>query len=245
MSEIITEATNKHLIVLGVVLKKVPEEAKSAIQRAITVSTKEGLERAVVEFKQKKDSSTNYELMRAKCLESGAPPNVCESLEEALQSGISPREICEKSGGPPEMCEIIPTKGFKSFGQIKSFCTESGGPAEICESLESNCREFGITKPDDCFRVLSIATVTTYQETSPTAFPMRTLEAERGAGVELQSWEELEVSCLKNGSRTGKTLEWCASLEAICKEAGAETADQCYRGVDSKGKLIHPSKFSL
>ncbi len=173
ITKTITEASQKHIIVLERVLEKVPEQAKPAIERAITVSTKEGLEKAVVEFKQKKVSSDiDYELLKAKCLESGAPADMCESVDKALQSSFSPKELCEKSGGPPEMCERIPTRGFRSFKQIESLCEESGGPADICGTLEDKCRELGITKPDDCFRVLSISSVTVYAATGPTAVPL-------------------------------------------------------------------------
>ncbi len=173
ITKTITEATQKHFHVLEEVLENAPEEVKPAIEHAMTVSTKEGLERAVVEFKQKKVSSDiDYELLKAKCLESGAPADMCESVDKALRSDFSPKDLCEKSGGPPEMCEQIPTRGFRSFGQIESLCEESGGPPEICGTLEDKCRELGITKPDDCFRVLSISSVTGYAATGPTAAPL-------------------------------------------------------------------------
>ena len=51
-------------------------------------------------------------------------------------------------------------QGFKSFEQIEAFCIEQGGTPELCSSLEGRCREVGVTTPDECFLVLSIATTT-------------------------------------------------------------------------------------
>jgi len=165
VTDAITEATDKHLIVLKRVLEKVPEQAKSAIEHAITVSTKDGLEKAVVEFKQKSASGQDIEAIKAKCVEMGAPSNVCNSIGEALASSKPLRTLCLEQGGTQEMCEMMPSENFKSFKQIRDFCTEQGGPTEICKTLEDKCKELGVTKADSCFRVLSISSVTTYQST--------------------------------------------------------------------------------
>jgi len=61
---------------------------------------------------------------------------------------------------PLELCEKIPSQGFKSFEQLEVFCIETGGTSEICSSVESRCREVGVTTPDECFFVLLTTTVT-------------------------------------------------------------------------------------
>ncbi|MBU4466479.1 PDZ domain-containing protein [Patescibacteria group bacterium] len=162
VAEIITEATQKHLIVLEKILEKAPEQARLAIEQAMRVSTKEGLEKAVQELKQLKQkdaSGYDLELIKAKCLEMEAPPGVCAKIEEALQSAEPLRTLCIESGGPPETCEKFPSKNFKSFKALKAWCIEMGGPSETCSLFESKCRELGVTSADACFRIMSISSV--------------------------------------------------------------------------------------
>jgi len=169
----ITEATQKHHTVLEKVLEKVPEEAKPAIRHAMIVSTKEGLERAVEVSKQGDTSTQNYEVIKAKCLEQGGPPEMCTSLVNNLRNPKSPRVFCAEMGGPSEICEKIPLS-FDSFEAIEAYCLESGGPPDQCAVLVGKCEEFGITTPDACFRFLSTAAITTYKTTAPTSVPAST-----------------------------------------------------------------------
>ena len=171
VTETISEATQKHIGILEEVLEKVPEQAKSAIEQAMTVSA-EGSERAV----EAVSSGQSFEVLKAKCLESGAPPNVCESMEQALQSTRPLRTLCLEQGGTQEMCDMFPRENFRSFKQIEDFCLESGGPPEICSSLEGRCRELGITTADQCFRVLSISTVTTFTAAEVRSVPAREID---------------------------------------------------------------------
>ena len=172
VTENISEATQRHIGILEEVLEKVPEQAKSAIEQAMTVST-QGSERA----SEAVSSGQGLELLKAKCLESGAPLNVCESLEEALQSSRPLKTLCLEQGGTQEMCDMFPSNNFRSFKQIEDYCLDSGGPADICASLEGRCRELGITIADQCFRVLSISTVTTFTSAEPTrSVPQREID---------------------------------------------------------------------
>jgi len=107
------------------------------------------------------------------CVEKGGPPEICDEFQ-----GIgSVRAFCIKIGGG-EMCDKIPVQGFESFAGLENFCIETGGPPEVCLTFESKCRELGVTIPDECFVVLSTATVSTYQEVSPEALPQSTLPEE-------------------------------------------------------------------
>ncbi len=116
ITKTITEATQKHITVLERVLEKVPEQAKPAIERAITVSTKEGLEKAA---------------------ESG--------------QGFSIRALCIKEGGPPEQCEKFP-QAVESFEALEAFCIEMGVSPEQCAETEAMCKEMGAITPDECSR---------------------------------------------------------------------------------------------
>jgi hypothetical protein len=150
------------------------------------------------------------------------------------------------------MCEQIPRQGFESFKQIGDFCLEAGGPPELCASVEDKCREVGVTTPDECYLILSIATVTTSVapilpeegariNSSPqtssqpsTGRDLKALEArclEAGGPPEIctmktgQSYKDLEVKCLESGG----SPEICASAETKCALIGAKTADECER----------------
>ncbi len=171
VTETISEATQNHIIILEEILEKAPEQARSAIEQAMTVSA-EGSERAT----EAVSSGQNYDVLKAKCLESGAPPNVCESLVETLQSSKSLRTLCLEQGGPQEICEMLPSEDFKSFKQVEDLCLESGGPSELCLSLEDRCRELGITTPKECFLVISISTITTSTSIESGSVPVREID---------------------------------------------------------------------
>lgn len=122
--------------------------------------------------------------LRAFCIEKGGPPEACDELE-----GIeSARAFCMKIGGG-EMCDGIPIQGFESFAGLENFCIETGGTPEVCSTFESMCREQGVTIPDECFVVLSTATVSTYSEVevSPETVPQSTLPEQ-----EMEATEETE-----------------------------------------------------
>jgi len=237
------QATSKHLEVLAEVYEKVPDEAKSAIENAIKVSVK-GHEKAVEALKAQNALGDVPEEVP---LPVQVPQEVRErvqmrvqqelEIEEAFE-GIDTskplRDICAEQGGTPEMCEQFPSERFESFEQIEAFCTERGGPADVCSSFEDMCREFGVTTANECFILLSVSSIKIYSSTAPeiSIVPQK-----------VKSFEELEAECLETSASTGRTPEQCASIEAKCKEAGAMTADECYRGVDSEGNLIPPIEF--
>lgn len=156
VTKIISEATRKHTVVLEEVLEKVPEQAKPAIEHAITASN-EGSERALGAV----SAGEEFKIFYAKCLESGAPKEMCQSIIADLQSSKSFRTICMEKGGTAEVCEKLPDKPFESFEEVKNFCVEMGGPADMCSTLESKCEEFGVITPNECMLVISIASFST------------------------------------------------------------------------------------
>ena len=179
------KTTHIHLEVLAEVYEKVPEEAKQAVENAMKVSVK-GHEKAVealkaqnalgevpeevllpievpVEVRERIQTRVQrFESFKAFCIEQGTPPEICASLVNDLQSSGSLKAFfcTDKEALPPEICEKIPVQGFQSFEQIEDFCMEVGGTPEICSSVESKCREVGVTTPDECFLVLLTTTVT-------------------------------------------------------------------------------------
>lgn len=179
------KATSVHLEVLAEVGEKVPEQAKSAIENAMTASLK-GHEKAVEALKAKgalgavpervslptRVSTAVRERVQMKVQQELA----IEKILEDFDSSKSLRELCIADGGATEMCEQFPAQNFKSFKQIEDWCTEQGGPSEICSTLESKCREVGVTEPDKCFIVLATATFKTYQANSPTFVPLEEVE---------------------------------------------------------------------
>ena len=153
VTKTITEATQKHLIVLEEVLEKVPEEAKPAIRHAMTVSTKEGLETAVAEALLDQSLSP-----RALCIKEGGPPEQCKKLPKAIESfealeafciemGISPEKCAETEAMCKEMGAMKPDECSRGFFTIRSYtatplsekemCLREGGPPEMCEELSS------------------------------------------------------------------------------------------------------------
>lgn len=147
----IEDTTVKHISVLEKNMEKASENAKKGFEKALESSKKVVQEKAV----------RTFEVFEAKCIEAGGPPDVCASFKKNLQSSKSLRTFCIEQGGPSEICEKFPAQGFKSFEQIKDYCIEEWrATPELCASLEAKCRELGITLPEECFLVLSIATTT-------------------------------------------------------------------------------------
>ncbi|MCK5027284.1 MAG: hypothetical protein KAS07_02615 [Candidatus Pacebacteria bacterium] len=162
------KVTHVHLDILAEVYEKVPEQAKPAVEKAMKTSLK-GHEKAVEVLKEKDALGKVPEKVS---LPADVPQEVRERIrmkvqqesmiEQVLQNPESPRDLCIRMGGPSEICEKIPLAGFDSFKDIENFCTEGGGPPEYCTTIESKCKEFGVTIPDECFRVISIATLEAY-----------------------------------------------------------------------------------
>jgi hypothetical protein len=164
-----------------------------------------------------------------------------EGLEMmAATKDVSLRDFCTQMGGPSEMCEKIPSQGFESFESLKAFCQEAGGPPEVCSSLESTCREFGVTTPDECFIALSSTSVQSAPastiERSEANRAGRGSEDFRGKCIELggppeicetmgsgQSYKDLENKCLQGGGPPDK----CVLAETTCAQIGARSADEC------------------
>ena len=185
--EVMAEAgrtTSVHLEVLAEVYEKVPEEAKPAIEKAMKASVK-GHEKAVEALKA---SNTLGEVPEEVTFPAQVPQEVRERVQENVQqeleiekalegidSSKSLRDICAEQGGTPEMCAEFPSEKFKSFKQIENFCIEKGGPPEICASLETRCRELGVTTANECFLLLSVATVRAYNATQLEISPASTL----------------------------------------------------------------------
>ncbi len=176
------QATSKHLDVLAEIYEKVSEQAKPAIENAIEASLK-GHEKAV-EVLKKQDALGNVpeevflpENIPQKIRES-IRINVQQKLEiektlEGIDTSKSLRDICTEQGGTPEMCEEFPLEKFGSFKQIEAFCIEKGGPPEACSSLEAKCREFGVTEANECFILLSVSSIKTYQSTELRTVPLQ------------------------------------------------------------------------
>ncbi len=178
------KATSKHLEILAEVYEKVPEQAKSAIENAIKASVK-GHEKAVEALKAK---GALGEVPEEVSLPVQVPQEARERIQmrvqqelqiektlEGIDSSKSLRDICAEQGGMPEMCEEFPLEKFRSFKQIEDFCIERGGPSEICASLKSRCREYGVTTANECFIVLSTATIRTYNAAELKTVPASTL----------------------------------------------------------------------
>lgn len=145
----IEDTTIKHVSILEKNMENASENAKKGFEKALKASKKVAQEKAVQSF----------EVFEAKCIEAGGAPEQCELFKKNLQSSKSLRTFCIEQGGPPEVCEKFPAQDFKSFKEIEAYCIEQwGAPPELCASLEAKCRELGITTPDECFLVLSIAT---------------------------------------------------------------------------------------
>ena len=178
------KATSVHLEVLAQVYEKVPEQAKPAIERAMTTSVK-GHEKAVEALKAQ---NALGEVPEAVSLPEEIPEEARERIqikaqeelivEKALQGSESSRDLCTKTGGPPEICEKIPLRGFKSFEALKAFYIEIGGPPETWALIESKCKELGATTPDECFRLLLVSTSTAYSSAELKAVPAPSLSEE-------------------------------------------------------------------
>ena len=125
VANIISEATQKHITVLEKVLEKVPEQAKPAIEQAITVSSR-GSERALGAVSSGQGFSP-----RALCIEQGGPPEQCEKLPQAIktfeaieafciQVGLSPDQCAESEAMCKEMGAMTPDECSRGFFTIES-----------------------------------------------------------------------------------------------------------------------------
>ncbi|MBL7084204.1 MAG: hypothetical protein ISS41_11345 [Candidatus Aminicenantes bacterium] len=181
------QATSKHLEVLAEVYEKVPEQAKPAIENAMKASVK-GHEKAVEALKA---SNHLGEVPEEVPISTKIPQEVRERVQmrvqqeleiekvlEGVDSSKSLRALCAEQGGTPEMCEEFPLEKFKSFKQIEDFCTERGGPSEICASLESICREYGVTTANECFLFLSISSIKAFTTAELKVVPASSLPEE-------------------------------------------------------------------
>ncbi len=215
LAKTITEATYKHLIVLSEVLEKVPEEAKPAIERAMTVSVK-GHDTAVNVLKAKGALS---EVAKGDSLPAEIPEAVRERIQrkaqeqlqkekaerakqealESFESFESLRAFCLETGGPPDMCNKIPLSGFGSFEALKAYCIETEGPPQICSSLEADCREMGITTPDECFVAISTSTRETYNAAEPTTVPVSPEPQVTVSNERSESSKALRAKCIERG----------------------------------------------
>lgn len=172
--KIIIEATDKHLIVLEEVLEKVPEEAKPAIEHAMTVSTKEGLEKAVEVLK----------------------------IEEASKSSKSLREQCIEDTGSPEKCEMFPLQNPKSFEAVEAFCLKLGAPPELCSTVQAKCKEVGVTTPGKCFLTLLKPTIRKIPATEEQLEEMRIRnEAQEARRIQNEA-EQAEAAARKEAAKT-------------------------------------------
>lgn len=140
------QATSKHLEVLAEVYEKVPEQAKPAIEQAIKVSIK-GHEKAVEVLKTK---NALGEIPEKVSLPTKVPQEVRERIQSKVQQELEEEKV-------KKVKEYL--QSFESFEALKNFCIEKGAPPETCASLESKCKERGITTPNECFRAASTATI--------------------------------------------------------------------------------------
>jgi len=196
----IGKTTYTHLDVLAEVYEKVPEEAKPAIENAMKASVKR--HGKVVEALRAKNALG--EVPGVVSLPAEVPQEVRERIqikaqeelviEEALQSSESPKELCTKAGGPPEMCDKIPTDGFESFETLKTFFIGVGAPADQWALIESKCKEFGATKPDECFRLLLISSSNAYYgEVKTITAPVMTKEEIEARRIREEESNRLQI----------------------------------------------------
>ena len=210
----IGKTTYTHLDVLAEVYEKVPEEAKPAIENAMKASVKR--HEKVVEALRAKNALG--EVPGVVSLPIGVPQEVRERIqikaieelvvEEALQSSESPKELCTKAGGPSEMCDKIPVDGFESFETLKTFFVGVGAPADQWALIESKCKEFGATKPDECFRILLISS-SKAQYTEIKTGTMRDLTEEEmeARRIQQEAEEALRVKARREVGEEGIIIE--------------------------------------
>ena len=172
----IGEAASVHLGVLAEIHGKIAENAQPAVENAIKTSFKER-EKVVEALKEQNalgqiseeislPASLSQEVKNRIQTEARQELQIEKALGE-IDASKSLRDICAEKGGTPEMCEKFPLEKFESFEQIETFCLGQGGSAEVCASLENKCRECWITEANECFIVLSTASIQTFQETDP------------------------------------------------------------------------------
>jgi len=175
------KTTSVHLEALTEVYEKVPEQTKTAVESAMGTLVKRH-EKAVEALK---GSNTLGEIPEEIPISTKIPQEARDRIQmraeqeleiekalEGLDTSKSLRALCTEQGGPPEACEKLPSQSFKSFKQVENFCTEMGGPSEVCASFESMCREFGVTKPNECFHVMMISTSRAYESTELEVSPV-------------------------------------------------------------------------
>ncbi|NVM19918.1 MAG: hypothetical protein HWN80_19615 [Candidatus Lokiarchaeota archaeon] len=192
---------------------QVPQEVRERVQMRV----QQELEAEKAEGAKENDLQS-FESFRAFCIEQGAPPEMCASLVNDLQSSGSLRAFfCTENGAlPPEMCEKIPLQGFESFEQIGDFCIGVGGTPELCSSVEGRCREVGVTTPDECFLVLLTATVTTSPAPSLSEEEMEgsgTIEPQTEEGAIETPMEELECEFNEIIFYYREGCSWCQKVK--------------------------------
>ncbi len=106
--------------------------------------------------------------------------------EEAKPAIKQAMTVSTKKGLEKIMEELIIKDAFnmdfKSFKALEDFCLESGGPSDQCSSLETRCREAGVTTPDECFHFISTATLEAYHSIELKAVPLSEKEMGEGEG---------------------------------------------------------------
>jgi glutaredoxin len=147
------------------------------------------------------------------------------------------KSLCTEKGTPQEICDKIPSDGFESFEGLHAFCVEAGGPQDLCPTIETKCKEFGVTTPNECFRLLSSTQVKAVP--APELQSIQTHEhlqnncmAAGGSPEDCEkipqggfdSFEAIEAFCIE----TGGPPEGCALLKDKCLDAGITIPDQCY-----------------
>ena len=181
------KATSVHLGILTEVYEKVPEQAKGAVENAMKSSVKrhEKLVKAL------KGGNNLGDVPEEVSLPDQIPQEVRERIQTRAQQELqieeflkepesmeSIRNRCIEQGGLTEMCEKIPLKGFKSFKALEDFCLELGVPSETCAATETQCKEFGVTTADECFRLMTTATTEAYQGAELKIIPAPSLSEE-------------------------------------------------------------------
>jgi len=205
------QATSIHLEVLTKLYEKVPEQTKPAIENAMEVSLK-GHEKAVEVLREQ---DTLGDIPEEVSLSEEIPQEVRERIEQKLQIekafenidlSKSARDICMERGGTSEMCDILPSEKFESFEGLKNFCLGQGATPEICSSLESKCREYGMTEVNKCFIFLSVYSMGTYQSAELKVVPAPILSEEEIQQKQIQVGPQ-EQSIQTESIQTEKRLK--------------------------------------
>ncbi len=144
----IGKATSVHLEVLAEVYKKVPEEAKSAIENAMKASVK-GHEKAVEVLKAK---DALGEVPEEVSLPAEIPTEVRERIQIRAQQELE-----------AEKAERAKENDIQSFEWFRAFCLEQGAQSETCtsfvndlqrsESIRAFCLEKGMLPAEMCEKI--------------------------------------------------------------------------------------------